>query len=325
MNQVYRRIARRLNDWENYEYDSESNDNLAIKLYLFQFINSYSSLFYIAFIKAWAEGKCQSSCTGSAFDCRLSCMDELKIQLGTIFLINMCMNVMELGLPYMKSKYRKYSEKKAQKEIEQRLGSQHKKASEYEKQSKLEEYETPLDDYMEIIIDYGYVTMFSTAFPPVAILALLVNIFEVRVDAFKLCYLTRRPYPAPANSIGEWERVIGIVSILGTLTNTGIIVFTSDIFRLNTYKEKILYFLVIEHILIFFKIILARIIPDVPSKVRDGLCWQNRISRERIFNKVSDVDEQRHRYGLFFVKQEAREVVLDPEYISKCQPLVDMD
>lgn len=323
MNFIYRRIARKLNDWENYEYDSESNDNLAIKLYLFQFINSYSSLFYIAFFKSWLEQKCQSSCSGTGADCRLSCMDELKVQLGTIFLINMCMNVIELGLPYLRSRISKYNEKKRLKEMELRGDVINKKTSEYEKQRKLEEYETPLDDYMEIIIDYGYVTMFSTAFPPVAVLALLVNIFEVRVDAFKLCYLTRRPYPAPANSIGEWERVIGIVSILGTLTNTGIIVFTSDIFHLNTYREKMLYFLVIEHILILFKIVLARIIPDVPTKVKDGLVWQNRVSRERIFNKVSDVDEQRHRFDLFFAKQDQREVVLDPEYIENSKPPLD--
>jgi len=44
-----------MNDWENYEYDSQYNDALILKLYIFQFINSYSSLFYIAFAKSHLE------------------------------------------------------------------------------------------------------------------------------------------------------------------------------------------------------------------------------------------------------------------------------
>lgn len=320
MNFVYRRVAKKLNEWENYEYDSESNDNLALKLYLFQFINSYSSLFYIAFFKAQVEGECTKGCKYTKEGCRYSCMTELKVQLGTIFLINMCMNLMELGLPYLKSKINKYIEERRVKKMQLQTGSKKTTRSEYEKERMLEEYETPLDDYMEIIIDYGYVTMFSSAFPPVAFLALFVNIFEVRVDAFKLCHLTRRPYPAPANSLGEWERIIYFISVLGTLTNTGIVVFTSDIFHLNTYKEKMLYFLVIEHTLLLIKIIVARIIPDMPSRVKDGLMWSNRIAREMIYNKVSDVDEQRQRFNLKFRRDRETMVVLDPDEIELSKP-----
>lgn len=320
MNFLYRRIAKKLNDWENYEYDSESHDNLSLKLYLFQFINSYSSLFYIAFFKAQVEGECTAGCKYTIEGCRYSCMYELKIQLGTIFLINMIMNLFELGLPYIKSKISKYVEQRRLRKMQLETGNKIPHRSEYEKERLLEEYEAPLDDYMEIIIDYGYVTMFSSAFPPVALFSLLVNIFEIRVDAFKLCYLTRRPYPAPANSLGEWEKIIFFISILGTLTNTGIIVFTSDIFHLNTYKEKMLYFLIIEHALIIIKIIVARIIPDIPSVVKDGLIWSNRVARERIYNKVSDVDEQRQRFNLKFCREREQMVVLDPDEIVLNKP-----
>ena len=51
----------------------------------------------------------------------------------------------------------------------------------------------PFDDYTELMIQYGYVVFFSAAFPLVPLLALLNNLIEVRSDAFKLCFLARRP------------------------------------------------------------------------------------------------------------------------------------
>jgi anoctamin-10/anoctamin-7 len=48
-------VARRLNNWENYETNSAYFDALSIKLYLFQFVNSYAGLFYIAYAKGRVE------------------------------------------------------------------------------------------------------------------------------------------------------------------------------------------------------------------------------------------------------------------------------
>jgi anoctamin-10/anoctamin-7 len=56
MNEIYKVVARKLTDWENHETDSVHNDSLATKLFLFQFVNSYNSLFYIAFLKNSVEG-----------------------------------------------------------------------------------------------------------------------------------------------------------------------------------------------------------------------------------------------------------------------------
>lgn len=42
----------RLNDWENHRTATDYTDQLIFKTFAFQFINSYMSLFYIAFIKS---------------------------------------------------------------------------------------------------------------------------------------------------------------------------------------------------------------------------------------------------------------------------------
>ena len=52
MNAVYREVAVRMNDEENHRTETEHEDALIVKLFVFQFFNSYMALFYIAFVKA---------------------------------------------------------------------------------------------------------------------------------------------------------------------------------------------------------------------------------------------------------------------------------
>ncbi|CAF4421807.1 unnamed protein product, partial [Rotaria sp. Silwood2] len=51
LSQFYYWIARKLTDLELHKYQSKYDDSLTMKIYLFQFVNFYSSLFYIAFFK----------------------------------------------------------------------------------------------------------------------------------------------------------------------------------------------------------------------------------------------------------------------------------
>lgn len=49
MNQLYKRIAMMLNKFENHRTDSEYENHLIAKVFIFQFINSYITLFWFAF------------------------------------------------------------------------------------------------------------------------------------------------------------------------------------------------------------------------------------------------------------------------------------
>ena len=54
-------------------------------------------------------------------------------------------------------------------------------------------------------MQFGYVTLFSSAFPLAALCALLNNVIEIRSDAFKLCYTHQRPFGARVEDIGIWQ------------------------------------------------------------------------------------------------------------------------
>lgn len=66
-------------------------------------------------------------------------------------------------------------------------------------------YDT-FNDYAEMLIQFGYVTFFSWAFPLAPLCALLNNLLEMRADAYKLCSFSQRPIAHKAGGIGTRER-----------------------------------------------------------------------------------------------------------------------
>jgi hypothetical protein len=82
LNYLYQDQAIALNNMENHRTDTEYDDSLIGKLFAFSFVNSYASLFFIAFIKFNMGEKCQGPC-----------MVELATQLTIIFgefVFNLC-------------------------------------------------------------------------------------------------------------------------------------------------------------------------------------------------------------------------------------------
>ena len=94
---------------ENHRFQTEFEDSLITKTCLFQFVNAYFSLFYIAFIKNNVDlfGKPQQ-CTPNASNGEPDCLGELAVQLGIILVTKIVMgNIMEFGLPFIKIQFKR--------------------------------------------------------------------------------------------------------------------------------------------------------------------------------------------------------------------------
>ncbi len=68
------------------------------------------------------------------------------------------------------------------------------------------------DDYLEIVVQFGYIIFLSTLFPLAAFFSLLNNILEIRTDAFKLCMIYQRPFSQRVKDIGQWQVQRKIIS-----------------------------------------------------------------------------------------------------------------
>ena len=102
---MYWQLAQFLTNWENPRTQKEYRDNLTVKMFIFEFINYYSSLFYIAFFKTnfivgypghynRIDKYRQQGCSPSG------CLTELSIQLGVIMIGKQAINLfIEYALP----------------------------------------------------------------------------------------------------------------------------------------------------------------------------------------------------------------------------------
>lgn len=69
------------------------------------------------------------------------------------------------------------------------------------------------------VIQFGFVTLFVASFPLAPLLALVNNILEIRVDAWKLTTQFRRMVPEKAQDIGAWQPIMQGIAILAVVTN----------------------------------------------------------------------------------------------------------
>lgn len=83
------------------------------------------------------------------------------------------------------------------------------------------------DEYLEMVIQYGYIMLFASAFPLAASAALITTAVEVKSDGVKLAFVTRRPQIQRARNIGVWHKLIVAQTWLSILTNTIIFGFSS--------------------------------------------------------------------------------------------------
>lgn len=90
-------------------------------------------------------------------------------------------------------------------------------------------------EYFEMIVQYGFTTMFVTTFPLAPLLSLINNITEIRVDSFKFLVESRRVMPQRARNIGIWNGLINFISHFAVLTNGLLIAFST------TFIDKMVY------------------------------------------------------------------------------------
>lgn len=232
---VYNKIAYVLTDWECLRTQSDYDSSLTTKLYVLQFVNYYSSIFYIAFFKgrfAGRPGDYNTFFGARQEECQGTCLMELCIQLAIIFVGKQLIqnNLMEILLPRIKQWLRKkfYPEPIVDKSI----------LKPWEKDFMLEELGQYglFSEYLEILIQFGFVTLFVAAFPLAPLCALINNIIEIRSDANKFVTQYRRPMGARAQNIGVWYDVLVVVSRLAVLTNAFVIAFTSSFVERLVYR-----------------------------------------------------------------------------------------
>jgi len=244
------RVAQKLTTWENPRTLTDFENSLIIKSFLFKMVNSYSSFIYLAFIKRYSKfGGCSHQYIDSNGIVFEDCLPELRIQLATVVIFQtIIVNASKILVPVISEYLETFEDRKSEKEPSCA-------EEEYDKVS----YST-FSDFDSLVLQYGYVAMFSVALPLLPFIALASNIISVRLNASEMTLLCRRPIPRGASDIGLWMGVLDLVSVLAIFTNVGIVCFETNRVQQWSYSnpEIVLGIAVIsEHVLFAIKILVA--------------------------------------------------------------------
>lgn len=132
------------------------------------------------------------------------------------------------------------------------------------------------DDYLEMIMTFGYITLFAAAFPLGATVTSLFIFIETKSDAYKMETLCRRPIVRKTHDIGVWEVTLDFFTFTAVFTNIILACYASDqidalIPFMATMKEtslpSVLTVFAIEHVAIAFVVVYRFVYSGAPKWV----------------------------------------------------------
>ena len=280
MNLKYMHLAHWLTELENHRTQEQFEKHVVAKMVLFEFVNTFLALFYIAFY--------------------LQDMTMLKSQIGIQLVVISLVNQLQgtalpilLKIPSSKKVMNKIAKKTtaaaAAKNGKKSVLIKHHQVKCIENIISDEDLNVrrglssldkdPNDslfyhDYLEFWLQFGHVFLFSSVYPLAAFLALVHNLFELKMDAYKLCRIMRKPTPRGIRDIGAWYTAFSLTSLISIMTNLALLSMDHDVqaFAPNaSSRDWILMFVFIEHIFLLIRGIIDKVIPDVPSHIKRAM------------------------------------------------------
>ncbi|CAL4077774.1 unnamed protein product, partial [Meganyctiphanes norvegica] len=325
--EAYTKVALWLNDMENYRLEETYQNHLITKLAVFRFVNSFLALFYIAFYRQDMELLKEHVATTLKRIYNPIIINITRLYLPQSFqklkLAKLSFDLYGALSPSEEDKPQEWpQERKTQDEntikeptteeaqkkedIDEEMKAEILKSKEgtaplyrgcsrnrlvgqAEVESNMSRYEGTFEDYLEMFIQFGYVLLFSSAFPLAASCALLNNLIEIRSDAFKLCCVFQRPFGQRVQSIGVWQDAMELMGVVGIVVNCMLIGMSGQVHRMfpeMSTTQTILLIIVLEHIMIAVKYGISYAIPDIPEWVAKEMA-KVKFQRREALRRVS--------------------------------------
>ncbi|EPQ02382.1 Anoctamin-7 [Myotis brandtii] len=223
-------------------------DAFTLKVFIFQFVNFYSSPIYIGFFKGRFVGYPGSYHTlfgvrneeCAAGGCLIELAQELLVIMVGKQIIN---NVQEILVPpspcclqtaeqpaggakaiflgvSTSRKFTGWWQKFRLRSKKRKVGaSAAASQTPWEADYELLPCEGLFDEYLEMVLQFGFVTIFVAACPLAPLFALLNNWVEIRLDARKFVCERRRPVAERAQDVGIWFPILAGITHLAVISN----------------------------------------------------------------------------------------------------------
>ncbi|XP_062276519.1 anoctamin-10 [Scomber scombrus] len=242
----YKRVALSLTEYENHREESAFQNHLTAKVLVFTFFNYFAVLLHIAFFKQ---------------DVSL-----LRKRLASLLIVSQLVNqVTEVVIPFLVDRFIN-----APRRTEREDDPQEDK---FRNQITLPVFPGLFGEYIELLVQFGYLSLFSCVYPLTAVLLLINNLTEIRSDAYKVCNLFRKPFSPLAANMGVWQIAFEVLSFVSVVTNCWLLILSPRLRELcqggkMSSTNFLLLAVLLEHVLIVIKVVLSLLIPDEPDWIK---------------------------------------------------------
>ncbi|KAJ3207444.1 Anoctamin-7, partial [Dinochytrium kinnereticum] len=168
---------------------------------------------------------------------------------------------------------------------------------------------TDQSEFNSKIIQLGFVSLFSVAFPLAPLFALINNSLEIRFGAYRLLAQSQRPFPLRVKGVGAWFDVAVLMSRIGIMVNALIIAFSSQYFNKRYigwvdegYRlgAKLAFALLFEHLVFLVVFMIDRLTPDTPGHIR------SMIERQKYLTRLENEEEYEMEDEVEFIENAAK-------------------
>uniref|UniRef100_A0A3B5MCC3 Anoctamin n=1 Tax=Xiphophorus couchianus TaxID=32473 RepID=A0A3B5MCC3_9TELE len=227
LSRIYTWLAGVLTRWMH-RTQTKYEDMFILKVFIFQFVNFYSTPVYIAFFKGFVGypgmyntlfGLRNEEC--GAGGCLIDLAQELLvIMVGKQMINNVHEFISKVQAWWQKNKIR--PPQMAGEGTQTMMN-----VSPWEADYDLLVCEGLFGEYLEML-QFGFITIFVAACPLAPLFALMNNWVEIRLDAQKYVREYRRPVVERAQDIGIWFHILQFISHIAVISNACLIAFTSS-------------------------------------------------------------------------------------------------
>ncbi|GCC29300.1 hypothetical protein chiPu_0007739 [Chiloscyllium punctatum] len=266
LNKVYLILAKALTERENHRLASTHESYLLAKVLIFYLINNFAIHYYFAFY--------------------LRDMKRLADTLSAQLLVHQFMGqFFDTIVPYWLTQLKLIK-------VDKMLSSAANVGLQLiEKEANLRDSSDGLlEEYLELFIKFGYVTLFSSAYPLAGSFSFLNNVLGIKLESMKFSKVLQRQFPVPSANIGAWQMAFEYLTTLAIITNCGLISLSPEFRQLFSDLPDLHYFLLavaIEHGFLGMQKFVRLAIPEVPSDIANKLERIEQECRRAIFHNES--------------------------------------
>lgn len=122
------------------------------------------------------------------------------------------------------------------------------------------------EDISEIVLQFGYLALFSPVWPIIPIGFLLNNWIELRSDFAKICIEHQRPAPVRADSIGPWINSLDALTWLGSISTAAIVhLFSGTGIGTGSWATLPITVFISEHVLLLLRVFVRSVLQQTGS------------------------------------------------------------